>query len=284
MEIANELGNFVFLLGLLLLVLIEAIWLICLKKQSFPWQEAGANFGVALIKRIVDIATYGAAASLLFWAYEYRLATFKLDSVLIVTVYFLLFEFVYYWHHRWAHEIRWMWATHSVHHSSDYMNLSVSARLGFTGLVSGSVLVFMPLVIIGFHPLLVILTLAVSLFYQVFLHTELVGKLGPLEWVLNTPSHHRVHHGSNRRYLNKNYGGVLIIFDRLFGTFAEEKEQVTYGLTVPINTQNPFKIALSEWINIAQDVKKAGRFSHAFGYMFGQPGWRPKKKSQLQKT
>ena len=186
MEMASELGNFIFLFGLLLLVILEAIWLILLKKQSFPWQEASANFGVAALKRLVDLATYGAAASVLFWAYEYRLFTIEINSVFVGVIYFFFFELVYYWHHRWAHEIRWMWATHSVHHSSEHMNLSVSARLGFTGLISGSVLVFLPLVFVGFHPLLVMLTLAASLFYQVFLHTELVGKLGPLEWLLNT--------------------------------------------------------------------------------------------------
>ncbi len=282
MEMGTHLGNFFFLAGLAAIVLLEAAWLILGKKQQFPWREATANFAVALIKRLIDLATYGVAAGVLFWVYQYRITTIFIDSLWLAVVFFLLFEFAYYWHHRWAHEIRWLWATHSVHHSPNHMNLSVSARLGWTGLLSGSVLVFAPLVLIGFHPTLIFITLALSLFYQVFLHTEVIGKLGPLEWIFNTPSHHRAHHGSNDQYLDKNYGGVLIIYDRLFGTFAEEKEKVVYGLTEPLWTNNPFKIGLAEWFAIGKDVAKAKSAKHAFFYMFGRPGWQPSVKTTKQ--
>ncbi len=275
MEMGTHSGNFWFLLGLAVIVLLEAIWLIIAKKQAFPWKESFANFGVAIIKRLIDLATYGVAAGVLFWVYDHRLFTIEIDSLGLGVGFFLLFEFAYYWHHRWAHEIRWMWATHSVHHSPNHMNLSVAARLGWTGLLSGSVLVFAPLAFVGFHPTLIFITLALSLFYQVFLHTELIGKLGPLEWVLNTPSHHRAHHGSNPRYIDKNYGGVLIIFDRLFGTFEKESEKVTYGLTKPLRTNNPIKIALNEWFGIGRDIGKSRNIKQALGYMFGRPGWKP---------
>ena len=140
---------------------------------------------------------------------------------------------------------------------------------------------FSPLVLMGFHPLAVVLALGAGLFYQIWIHTELVGKLGPLEWVLNTPYHHRVHHGSNRKYLNKNYGGVLIIYDRLFGTFAEEEDPVVYGTTRPVNSHNPFRIALHEWINIVRDVAGAQTWSQRWHYMFGAPGWKPDGRKRL---
>ncbi|MGB0835045.1 MAG: sterol desaturase family protein [Psychrobium sp.] len=270
-------SNFLFLSLLLVCTLLEAAWITLVQGKHYPWMDSISNFGVGIIKRIVDLLTYGAAAALLFWVYQYRIWTIEINSLMIGLVFFLLFEFAYYWHHRWAHEVRWMWATHSVHHSATTMNLSVSARLGATGLISGSILVFSPLALLGFHPLLIVFTLAASLFYQVFLHTELVKTLGPLEWLLNTPSHHRVHHASNRQYINKNYGGVLIVFDRMFGTFAKEEEAVKYGLTIPFESKNPIKIALFEWRRILRDCRKATSLSQMFGYMFFGPGWKPKQ-------
>ena len=168
-----------------------------------------------------------------------------------------------------------MWATHSVHHSPEHMNLSVAGRLGWTGLLSGSVLCLTPMAWLGYHPLLILVGLAASLFYQIWLHTELVGKLGPLEWVFNTPSHHRVHHASNLQYIDKNYGGVLIIFDRMFGTFEEEKEAPRYGLVSPHGSLNPFVIGLYEWWQIGKDAVKAQNPKEFFLYLFGRPGWKP---------
>ncbi|WDE04437.1 sterol desaturase family protein [Thalassomonas viridans] len=279
METATHWNNAVFLVFLASVVALEALWLIAVRKKKFPWRESLANFSVAIIKRLIDLVTYGIAGGLVFWAYEYRVMTITVDNLATGIVYFLLFELAYYWHHRWAHKIRWLWATHSVHHSANHMNLSVAARLGWTGLLSGGVLVFMPLAVLGFHPLLIFVTLAISLFYQVFLHTELIGKLGPLEWFLNTPSHHRVHHGSNSRYLDKNFGGVLIIYDRLFATFAGEEEKVIYGLTRPLFSYNPVIIAFDEWVKMFRDLRRAQGIRQAFGFLFARPGWRPRVKA-----
>jgi sterol desaturase/sphingolipid hydroxylase (fatty acid hydroxylase superfamily) len=135
--------------------------------------------------------------------------------------------------------------------------------------------------LVGFPPVMVMTMQAVSLLYQFWVHTELVRRLGPLEWVMNTPSHHRVHHGSNQRYLDRNHAGVLIIWDRLFGTFEPEGEKVIYGLTKNINSYNPLRIAFHEWVDIWQDVRHAPTWSMKLRYIFGRPGWKHKDEIQV---
>ena len=277
-------GGLVLLLLLAAFVLIEAFWLIIVRRRGYDWKAAGASFGVAIGKRLIDSMTAGIAAAALFWVYEYRLFTIELSTFWTFLLFFVLFELAYYWHHRLAHEVRWLWATHSVHHSPDEMNLSVAARLGWTGLLSGSFLFFAPLVWIGFHPIAVFLLLAASLFYQIWIHTELVGKLPrPIEWLFNTPSHHRVHHASNRSYLDRNYGGVLILWDRVFGTFTEETEAPKYGLTEPVRSYNPIKIALREWDRMIRDVSRACSLSDSLNYIVAPPGWSPTRRRRYSK-
>jgi sterol desaturase/sphingolipid hydroxylase (fatty acid hydroxylase superfamily) len=132
--------------------------------------------------------------------------------------------------------------------------------------------------LIGFPPLMVLTMQAISLLYQFWIHTELVRHMGPLEWVLNTPSHHRVHHGSNQRYLDRNHAGVLILWDRLFGTFEPEREKVVYGLTKNINSYNPVRIAFHEWVDIWRDLRQAPAWSMKLRYIFGRPGWKHKNE------
>lgn len=276
MELGAKSGGLVFLALLAMIAALEAWW-IMRRRGSYPWREAAASFSVALLKRGIDIFTAGVAAGIMFWAYEHRFWTQEINTAIDGLVFFLLFELVYYWHHRWAHEVRWLWATHSVHHSPNHMNLSVASRLGWTSLISGSIFVFVPLALAGYHPITIFLTLAASLTYQVWIHTETIGRLGPLEWIFNTPSHHRVHHASNLQYLDKNYGGVLIIYDRLFGTFAEEAEAPRYGLVTPHHNLNPFRIAFHEWISMAKDIARARTLWDMLCHMFGKPGWRPQR-------
>jgi len=161
------------------------------------------------------------------------------------------------------------------------MVLPVALRLSWTAGVSGAWVFFLPLALIGFHPLVIGTLLIINLRYQFFLHTELVGRLGPLEWILNTPSHHRVHHGANPCYLDKNYGGVLIIFDRMFGTFAAERRdiEIVYGLTSPLRSHNPFVIAFHEWINLVCDLRASSNLPDIFGALFGRP-----RRSVFEKT
>jgi sterol desaturase/sphingolipid hydroxylase (fatty acid hydroxylase superfamily) len=187
---------------------------------------------------------------------------------------FLGTEFAYYWSHRAGHEVRWMWASHAVHHTPEQIHFASAFRLSVTEVISGNWLFYLPLYLLGLSPLAVGGMLAVNLFYQFWLHTDLVGRLGPLEWVFNTPSHHRVHHASNTEYLDRNYGGILIVWDRLFGTYAEEHPQtrIVYGLVHPIGNLNPFKILFNEWIAIARDVKRARCWRERLTQLFGRPG------------
>jgi len=202
---------------------------------------------------------------------------------------FLLEDLAYYWFHRTSHRRRWFWAHHVVHHSSQHYNLTTALRQGWTGPVAMTFLFWLPLVWIGFEPAMVTLFMGISLVYQFWIHTEAIGRLGPLEWVFNTPSHHRVHHASNPQYLDANYGAVLIIWDRLFGTFVPEEtaEPPRYGLVKNIATFNPFRIAFHEWAAMIKDVLRARSAREALGYVLGPPGWSPdgsRKTSDQIKT
>src|SRR5262249_38603233 len=181
----------------------------------------------------------------------------------------------YYVFHRSSHECRFFWASHVVHHSSQRYNLGTALRQTWTGgFISFVFWLWLPLV--GFPPMMVLTMQAISLLYQFWIHTEVVRSLGPLEAVMNTPSHHRVHHASNPRYIDRNHAGTLIIWDRIFGSFEPEdlKEKPVYGLTKNINSYNPLRIAFHEWADIWRDVRQASTWRMRFRYIFGRPGVR----------
>ncbi|GAA0456435.1 C-5 sterol desaturase [Actinoplanes capillaceus] len=192
-------------------------------------------------------------------------------------VWVLLFfadDFAYYWFHRLHHEVRLLWAGHVVHHSSQYFNFSTALRQSWTPMTS--LPFWLGLAALGFPPWMIFLQQSISLAYQFFLHTERIDRLPrPIEWFFNTPSHHRVHHGSNDPYLDRNYGGILIVWDRLFGSFEPEGERVSYGLTTNLQTFNPLKVATHEYAAIWRDVRAATSWRHRAGFLFGRPGWQP---------
>ncbi|MGY1771527.1 sterol desaturase family protein [Blastococcus sp. SYSU D00813] len=183
-------------------------------------------------------------------------------------------DFTYYWFHRASHEVRFLWAAHVVHHSSERYNLSTALRQSWTPLTEwpfGAVLI-----LLGVNPVLYAMASSVNLLYQFWIHTEAIGRLPrPIEYVFNTPSHHRVHHGMNPQYLDKNYGGILIVFDRLFGTFEPEVEPVRYGITKPLASHNPLRIATHEYVAIVRDMRTDRRWSHRLGRLVRGPGWSP---------
>ncbi|MEH3052497.1 MAG: sterol desaturase family protein [Patulibacter minatonensis] len=186
----------------------------------------------------------------------------------------VLFDLLFYWDHRVHHRVRVGWASHVVHHSSEHFNLSTAVRQPWTPM--SSTVFFAPLPLLGFPPSAVLTISAIDLLYQFGIHTEKIGRLPrPIEFLFNTPSHHRVHHGSDQQYLDRNYGGVFIVFDRLFGTFTPETARPTYGLTSNINTFNPLRVAFHEWQAIGHDVRQARRWRDRLGYALGPPGWRP---------
>lgn len=186
----------------------------------------------------------------------------------------LLWDFLYYWDHRWMHEVRLLWANHVTHHSSQRYNLSTALRQPWSSFLTAWV--FAPMPLLGFDLRTTAKAGQLNLLYQYWIHTEAIDKLpGGLERVLNTPSHHRVHHGSNRQYLDRNYGGILIVWDKLFGTFEPEHRRARYGLTTNIGTHHPLRIAYHEMAAMARDVRRAVRVRDKVRHVLGRPGWSP---------
>jgi len=266
-----------WLVGLLLFVLVAATLegLVCsfVLRRPYDWRAYAASLGDAVGRRAVDALGLSIAAPVLAWAYEHRVQTMALSTPLAFVLLFVGQEFFYYGYHRAAHRVRWFWATHAVHHSPNELTLAAAVRLGWTGKLTGTALFFAPLVWLGFPPLAVLATLSANLLYQFWLHAPWMPRLGVLEWVLNTPTHHKVHHASNPEYLDCNYGGVLIVFDRLFGTFVDLRDEVPprYGLTTPLTSHNPVRIALHGWVALGRDLLAARGWRERLHTMFGPP-------------
>lgn len=187
---------------------------------------------------------------------------------------FLLADMAYYWAHRMSHEINLFWGGHVVHHQSEEYNLSVALRQSSFQVV-WTFAFSLPLAIIGFDPIHFALISAVITLYQFWIHTELINKMGWFEYIFNTPSHHRVHHGRNPKYIDKNHAGTLIIWDKIFGTFQEEEERPTYGITKPINSWNPIWANLSHYDDMRKDLARITKWSDKIKYLFMKPGWLP---------
>jgi len=183
-------------------------------------------------------------------------------------------DFIYYWNHRFMHESRYMWAIHVVHHSSERYNLSTALRQPVADML-GTFLPYSALALLGVSPALIAQARGINLLYQYWIHTDAIDRLGPVEDVFNTPSHHRVHHGSNRQYLDRNHGSILIIWDRLFGTFEREDEPVVYGLTKDIKTFNPARVISHEHVAMLRDVSRSEHWGDRLSYVLRGPGWAP---------
>jgi sterol desaturase/sphingolipid hydroxylase (fatty acid hydroxylase superfamily) len=229
----------------------------------------------------VFLAAGTKAVWVLAWTalYEHRLFDLPENAWWVWALLFVSEDFCYYWFHRVSHESRFFWAAHVNHHSSTRYNLSTALRQSWTTPFVGG-LFWLPLPLLGFPPAMVLTQQAISLLYQYWIHVEWLGKLGPLEWILNTPSHHRVHHGRNPRYLDRNHGGILIVWDRLFGTFEEERETPEYGLTKNLETFHVLRIAFHEWVALGRDLTRARSVREALGVVFGPPGWRADGKGR----
>jgi sterol desaturase/sphingolipid hydroxylase (fatty acid hydroxylase superfamily) len=237
-----------------------------------PDTRASLTMGIGNV--LINLGMKGVQFSILTWFSGF--APWHLDpwawQTWVIGV--LAVDFAYYWFHRLHHDVRLLWAAHVNHHSSEYYNLSTALRQSWTTPFTGLPF-YWPLALAGLPPALILTLEAINTLYQYWIHTELIDRVGPLEGVLNTASHHRVHHGTNVEYLDRNHAGMFIFWDKLFGTFEPEVAPATYGLTTNIRTFNPVKIAFHEYAAIARDVRRARSWRDAFGYVFAPPGWSP---------
>ena len=253
----------------------------------YEWHDFLGSIGIMLITVVVDVVPRLVGIILMFALYEIS----PLNGMFgrqwwCWLLLFFLDDFLYYWFHRANHEVRLMWAGHVNHHSSMFMNYGTALRQGVGERVY-KYFFWLPLPLLGFDPVMVVTMMSISLFYQFWIHTRAVGKLHPLyEFVLNTPSHHRVHHASNVRYLDCNHGATLIIWDRIFGTFSAEVDHdpVLYGLTKNIETYNPLRIVTYEYVAMFRDIHGAGRWQDKLGYLLHAPGWSHNGPDQRART
>ncbi|HVI33044.1 sterol desaturase family protein [Phenylobacterium sp.] len=245
-------------------------------RAHYEWKDTAVSLGMGLGSTVAGVITGGLVFAASLWAYEHRVFTVPFTAVWAWVALFLLEDLTYYWFHRLSHERRFWWAAHVNHHSSQHYNLSTALRQTWTGGVAGTWLLWLPLAFLGFSPAMIAIQKGISLVYQYWIHTETIRRMPRwFEAVFNTPSHHRVHHARNPRYLDRNYAGILIVWDRLFGTFQPEldEEPCRYGLVRNLGAFNILRVAFHEWVGIAKDIARQPR--HALGWLFGPPGWSP---------
>ncbi len=261
---------FLFILGSIAL---EIGWYLLIRRRAYPWRETATTVGVYLLRLPMRLLAPAIVAPISFLLWSWSPFRIPYDTIWGLVLLFLAEELAYYWMHRSSHQIRWLWASHVVHHTPEHLHLASAFRLGATELFSGNWLFHLPLYLLGLNPVAVAAMSGLNLSYQFLLHTEAVGKLGALEWVLNTPSHHRVHHASNPEYVDRNYGGMVIIWDRLFGTFAEERlgTDIVYGLSHPFHSANPLRVAFHEWLALLGDTWRARSWPERLRQLFGRP-------------
>lgn len=242
----------------------------------YETKDAWASMTMGLGNLASDILMGFISLGFLLWLWRFRLLDlgYSLPIILLALV---AQDFIYYWKHRAAHVIRWFWSAHVVHHSSEHYNLSTALRQPWNNHFTGYVLLSSPLIIFGFHPLLIGFVASINLLYQFWIHTEAIDKCPKwFEAIFNTPSHHRVHHATNPRYLDSNFAGIFIIWDKMFGTFVPEldDEEISYGIVKQIETYNPIKIAFIELLAIFKDACQKGlSLKQRLGYVFAPPGY-----------
>lgn len=260
--------------GFVLLLSIEAWFSYRENKHLYEKWDTWASLGLGIGNVAIGFVTKAAVFGIFTLLYNYRLFSLDVSAWWFWVLLFFADDLSYYWFHRTAHNMNWFWASHVVHHSSQHYNLAAALRQTWTGSLTGSFLFWAWMPLVGFPPVWVLFMQQISLIYQFWIHTETVKKLPRFfEAVFNTPSHHRVHHGSDLKYLDKNHGGILIIWDRWFGSFQPEEEKPTYGLTKNIQSFNPAKIALVTWAELFLKVKKARSFRTRVKYLVKPPGW-----------
>lgn len=262
-----------YVLGILIELVAIRYWQ---RKGEFETRDAftsllmgAGNVAAGLLLGFVSVTA-------LLWVWQFRFLDLGLHWWVFVVA-FIFDDLRYYCYHRIAHRVRWVWAEHVNHHSSQHYNLTTALRQSWTGQMTGMFVLQVPMVLIGFHPAVIAFVYGFNLIYQFWIHTEAIDKLPrPIEFIFNTPSHHRVHHATNPRYLDANYAGTLIIWDRMFGTFVEElpEDMPRYGIVKNVGTFNPVRVAFHEWVGMFKDVFSSGlTLRQRLMYMIAPPGW-----------
>jgi sterol desaturase/sphingolipid hydroxylase (fatty acid hydroxylase superfamily) len=265
-----------------LLLLLSPLFFICIgveayflyrRQSSYHWRDSLCSISLGLLHEGMAKLTWFCVLPLYLWIYQdYRLYTLGFDWQSFLSL-LLAQDFLYYWLHRNAHRIRWFWSVHSVHHSSSQFNFSTAFRQSALFPITGIWLFLLPMAWLGFSPELAVGTALLNLAYQFFIHTQLIPALGWLEYVFNTPSTHRVHHALNKPYLNHNFGGILSLWDRLFGTFIAEDKTIPcqYGTVKAVDSFNPFIVLFADWQDITQDLRSIPHWQGRLVFLFGPP-------------
>ena len=267
------------LLGKATLLVAEIILVrLALVRGHYSLKDTLASLGMRVGNYASNVLLAGAAVAAFAACYQYRWMEISITSPWAWVAIIVLDDFIYYWFHRLSHEVRFWWAAHVNHHSSQEYNLSTAHRQPWTGVLVGTWSPWFLLAIIGFPPEMIFLQSGFNLFYQDWLHTQAIRRMPAwFEYLFNTPSHHRVHHASNPQYVDRNYAGVFMVWDRMFGTFAAETtdDPPRYGLIHNIDTHNPLRIAFHEWAALLRDLSRSRSPREAFFRVFGPPGWQP---------
>jgi sterol desaturase/sphingolipid hydroxylase (fatty acid hydroxylase superfamily) len=257
-----------------LLLSIEAWFSYREQKKLYETKDTFISLGLGIGNVITGFFTKALIFGLFTFLYNHRLFTLNAGLWWYWVVLFFADDFSYYWFHRISHHVNYFWASHVVHHSSQHYNLAAALRQTWTGNATGAFLFWAWMPLVGFHPIWILFMQQISLIYQFWIHTETVHKLpAPVEFIFNTPAHHRVHHGSDLKYLDKNHAGILIIWDRLFGSFQPEEERPVYGLTKNIESYNPALIAFKTWGELFRNALASGSLINGLLYFIKPPGW-----------
>ncbi|MFN6177769.1 MAG: sterol desaturase family protein [Flavobacteriales bacterium] len=252
----------------------ELAWSAYTHRKVYRFNDFVANLGCGIGSQVVGAFTKTLIFAAYLWTYDHaRLFTLE-RSVLTWIVAFLLVDLLYYWFHRLSHEVNFLWAAHIVHHQSEEYNLSVALRQSWwQGLFSWWF--YLPMAVLGIHPVVIVTVGAFNTLYQFWIHTKAIGKMGPFEWLFNTPSHHRVHHGSDPKYIDRNHAGTLIVWDKLFGTFQREEEEPVYGITTPLSRWDPLTANFHYWGDLFRLAAQARTWGDKLRVFTKPPGWRP---------
>lgn len=253
---------------------IELVYEAITHKKTYRLNDAITNINLGTLDQVTGTFVKIIKIGIYTIIYE-QFAFYQIEANWTTfVILFILYDLCYYWSHRMAHEISLFWGGHVVHHQSEDFNLSVALRQSSTSFF-WSFPFYIPLALMGFSPVQLVFVGGFNLLYQFWIHTEHVEKLGWFEYIMNTPSHHRVHHGRDPKYIDKNYAGVFIIWDRMFGTFKEEEERPNYGITKPLNSWNPVYANVAHYVDLWKGVRQTRSVGDAMRMLFRPPGWMP---------